>query len=79
MVINEGMPQESWRRYHELNDKRLAETITNDELCELRSLTDVIELANARRLERLIELAQLRKIKLGDLMEELGIRDPGYV
>jgi hypothetical protein len=38
-----------------------------------------MERANVERLKKLIELARLRGVKLEELMDQLGIRDPGYV
>jgi hypothetical protein len=77
--INQGLPEATWQRYHELVIRRREGTLTRDEHEELKSLTNAIELAHARRIERLTELAQLRRISLDELMDQLGIRDPGYV
>jgi hypothetical protein len=77
--INLGLSQEEWQCYHDLVAKRRTETITPKELQQLISLSDQIELANARRIESLIELAQLRKMSLKTLMQTLGIESPGYV
>ena len=77
--INRGLSEIAWRRYHELVARRRAETLTEAEYEELVSLTDEVELANARRMENLAELAKLRRASLDDLMAELGLQDPGYV
>ena len=77
--INQGLPEASWRRYHQLVGKRQKSALKSDELEELKSLTDEIEVANASRLEKLVALARLRRISLDALMDELGIRDPGHV
>ena len=71
--INSGLPEEFWRRYHELTDKRRAETLTSSEHSELISLSDRVEALNARRIESLAELARLRKTTLRALAHELGI------
>jgi hypothetical protein len=76
--INRGLPESSWQRYHQLAAARRAETLTEPEHAELMTLTDQIELAHAERLAKLVQLARLRKVDVDDLMEELGIRDPGY-
>jgi hypothetical protein len=77
--IDRGLPQEEWQRYHELVAKRRADTITLEEYEELISLSDQIEVANAKRVEYLAELAQIRGVSLKALMRELGIKSPGYV
>jgi DNA repair photolyase len=77
--INQGLPESIWRRYHELVGKRREGTLTDDEYEELKSLTDDVELAHARRMEKLADLARLRQVPLDDLMAELGLQDPGYV
>jgi len=77
--INEGLPQETWRRYHELMARRRAEALTPDEQAELVGLSDRVEQLNARRIECLAELARRRQMSLPDLMEQLGIKAPPYV
>ncbi len=72
--INSGLPEESWRRYHELTDKRRAESLTSSEHSELISLSDRVEALNARRMESLAELSRLRKTTLTALADELGIK-----
>jgi hypothetical protein len=77
--INQGLPPELWQRYHDLIDKRRAETLTPEEHADLIALSDQIEEANARRIGLLIELARLRQTSLEALMEQLGIKAPDYV
>jgi len=77
--INQGLPETTWRRYHELVARRRDSTLTADEHEELKSLTDSVELAHSRRMERLADLARLRGVSLDESMAELGLRDPGYV
>ena len=77
--INEGWSLERWGRYHELAAKRRTETLTAEEHEELIALTNEREIAHSHRLECLIELAKLRQTSLEAVMEELGIRAPGYV
>jgi hypothetical protein len=77
--IELGLSQETWQRYHELIDKRRAEALSRAEQQELISLSDRLEIANARRMGYLAELARLRRIPLPSLMDELGIQAPSYV
>jgi hypothetical protein len=77
--INQGLPPEFWQRYHELLDKRRAETLAPDEQATLITLSDQIEEFNARRIECLIQLARLRQTSLPALMEQRGIKTPSYV
>jgi len=74
--INQGLPEDTQHRYNELRAKLQAETITPDEHQELLSLVDIIEQADADRLQHLIELSQLRQVPLNDLMHQLGIHPP---
>jgi hypothetical protein len=78
IAINEGLPELVWRRFHELNASRRAETLTADEQVELIQLNDRIEHLNVQRLEKLIELAKLRNVDVKVLMDQLGLQDPGY-
>ena len=77
--INLGLSQESWQRYHELIEKRRAETLTANEQAELIAFSDQIERANARRMEYLVKLAQIRQTSLDVLMKNLGLMGAGYV
>ena len=76
--INQGLPPETWARYHALKEKRDARTLSTEEYRELLSLTDEVELWNARRLELVSALAQLRQVPLRALMDELGLTPPPY-
>ncbi len=49
--INQGLPQETWRRYAALKEKRRAETLTPDEQAKLIALSDEVEEMNVRRME----------------------------
>ncbi len=71
--INEGLPQATWRRFHELNGKRQAETVTTPEHAELLDLINQVELYGARRLGYLNQLAKLRSVTLDEVMTQLGI------
>lgn len=76
--INLGLSQENWQRYHDLLEKRRAETLTSSQQEELIALSDQIELANARRIEYLVQLAQLRQTSLDMLMKHLGLMGAEY-
>ena len=73
MEINRGLPEGTWLRQRELSPKRRDETITTDELTELRSLNDIIEADHVRRLQFVAELAKLRGTTLDALMKEMGL------
>lgn len=78
-AINKGFSEDTWKRFHELVARRQEELLTDAEHAELLSLTTQIERTNVERLKKLIELARLRGVKVEDLMNQLGIPDPGYV
>ena len=78
LAINQGLSPALWQRYHELVAKRRAETLTPEEQASLIELSDQIEEANARRMAHLVELARVRQIPLEALMDQLGIKSPGY-
>jgi hypothetical protein len=77
--INIGLSETQWQRYHSLIAKRRSESLTQDELVELISLSDQVEQANARRIANLIELARLRNSTLERVMQELGIHPSDHV
>ena len=72
--INQGFPEEVWRRYRELVAKRQDETLSAEEHPELIAMIDRIEVANAHRIECLAELANRRQVPLRELMAEMGIQ-----
>lgn len=74
--INQGLPKDTQHRYEELRAKLRAETITPAEHQELLTLVDIVEQADADRLQHLIKLSQLRQVPLPDLMHQLGIHPP---
>ena len=76
--INEGLPEATWTRYHELQAKRNAETLTDAEHAELIRLVNEVEIWNARRLEAVAELARLRGVRFPDLVRELGLGAPAH-
>ncbi|MGI8589351.1 MAG: STAS/SEC14 domain-containing protein [Chloroflexia bacterium] len=74
LKINGGLPAEVYARLDQLIAGRDARTLTPEEQAELVSLTDRIEVMDARRAEHLIELARLRSTTLPLLVKALGIR-----
>lgn len=72
-AINQGWPEQCWRRYRELIKQRDKRTISESDLSELISLTDELEAMNAERIKHLALLAKLRNVELPKLMSELGI------
>lgn len=76
--INVSLSQIGWQRYHELQGKRTAETLTPAEQTELIALSDEIEAANAQRIEKLAQLAQIRQTTVRALINELGLQSAGY-
>jgi hypothetical protein len=71
--INEGLPAETWQRYHDLKAKRDARTLTQEEHAELISISDSIEEWNARRLAFVAALARLRGVPFPELVRQLGL------
>jgi hypothetical protein len=74
--INQGLSSETQQRYEALQAKLQGQTITEKEHQELLDLVDVVEQADAERLENLIALSQLRKVSLDDLLKQLDICQP---
>lgn len=74
--IRHPLPPDIQQRYSELREKLQAETLAAEEHQELLTLTDVVEQADADRLQRLITLAQMRQVSLPDLMTQLGLQPP---
>ncbi|MEZ4705651.1 MAG: hypothetical protein R3A44_00510 [Caldilineaceae bacterium] len=73
-IINNGVAAAVRKRYRELNEKLLAETISEAERAEFLAIVDQIEVADAERLNALIALAQLRALTVDQLMAQLGIQ-----
>lgn len=74
-----GFSPSGWERFHDLLNRRQAETITEMERTELFQLVEQLEALNAERIEALARLSKHRGIPLPALMETLGIKSPGYV
>jgi hypothetical protein len=71
--INIGIPAEIWEDFHELEAKRRAAILTEEEHRKLIEINDSIEAANFKRLTALVELAGIRGKSLPEIMSELGI------
>ncbi len=74
LKINQGLPHSTQQRLNKLIRKRQAETITPEEMKELKRLTDQIEKSDAERLKLLIKLAKLRNVPLRKLIKQLGLK-----
>ena len=71
--IQEGLPEATWRRFHDLEAKLEAEKLAPDEQRELIDLADQIEGWNVRRLELAEQLAEYRGVPSRQIVEELGL------
>src|ERR1051326_980156 len=71
--LQEGLPESTWRRYHELVARRESETLPDDEQPELVALADTVEGWNVRRLELARDLAELRGVPWQTIVEELDL------
>ena len=71
--IGAGWEASGWKRFHALNEKREAETLTRKEYNELSRLIDKREMLHAERLFYLIELSKRRGVPVESLMEEMKI------
>ncbi len=76
-LITQGPTEAAWQRYHELAQKRDAESLTTAEHQELIALSEEIEGLGVDRLEHLAELARLRGVTLSSLQHQLAIPAPG--
>jgi hypothetical protein len=74
--ISQGLPEGTQHRYDGLRTKLYSETLTPEEHQELLALVDIIEQADANRLQHLMALSQIRQVPLPALMEQLGICAP---
>jgi hypothetical protein len=71
--IQQGLPEQTWQRYHELVARRETEELTDAEQTELVPLADAVEGWNVRRLELARDLAQLRGVPWESIVEELRL------
>lgn len=73
LVINRTWPEEQKRRFEQLNEKRLNESLSQPEFSELESLIRELEQIGVQRLQAVIELARLRKVEPSDLIKQLEL------
>ena len=71
--INSGLSSEWWALYERLKEKRVAETLSEQEHDQLIQMSDQLEQANARRIGVLVKLAQRRGTTVDRLMQEFGL------
>jgi hypothetical protein len=76
--INQGLKPEAWQRYRDLTQQLRAGRLSQQEHEELISISDEVEMWNAKRIKLLIELAGLWKKPLIMVMNDLGISAPPY-
>ena len=74
--INQGLSSEGMQRYRDLIQKRQDESISEEELIELRGVTQQMEALAVNRMKSLAELARLRGVDVEALMHELQIAPP---
>ena len=72
--INRGLPTGLQTRMLTLLDKRQLDTLTPAEVTELQAISAQVETLNGERMTHLTALAQLRRVPLGPLMQDLGLR-----
>lgn len=77
-VINAVLPDEILRRYQELKQYCREETLTDEQHPELLRLLEQVEGTHASRLEAVLKLAQRRGVPFTEMMEQLGLVNPGY-
>jgi len=75
LTINRALPEDKQKRYDELTEKRLDETLTESEHAELGELVQEVEQIWVERLQAVIELARLRKVSPAKMMKQLEL-DP---
>lgn len=76
--IATGLATSEWQRYHELQEKRRAESLTLIEKRDLIALSNRIEALNVRRIAALSVLAQRRNSTIESVMRSLGISETVY-
>ena len=74
-----GLSPSDWERFHELQARQEAETITEPERFEFLQLVEQLEELNVVRIGALGKLSKLRGVPLLELMDSLGLKPPGYV
>lgn len=72
--INRGLPAALQTRMLALIDKRQFDALTPAEVTELQEISAQVEALNLERMTHLTALAQLRRVPLGKLVQDLGLR-----
>ena len=78
LKINAGLPIKIQKRFDELNQKRINETLSQGEHEELIELTEQIEDSNANRISYIAKLANLRGITLSEMMNQFNFLSNCY-
>jgi len=78
LKINQGLSPKVRARLDVLVPKRISGKLDEKELAELKRLTERAEKVELQRVKNLMTLARIRKMKLSDVMKEVGIRTQEY-
>jgi G3E family GTPase len=78
LIINHNFNETEQTRFDELIEKRQSHTITEEELEELKSLSDYSEEIAVERVKALTELAALRGTTVRELMKSLELSPRNY-
>jgi hypothetical protein len=73
-IINHNFSETEQARFDKLIEKRQADTITDEELEELKALSTYSEEIAVERVKALTELATLRNKTVRELMKELDVK-----
>jgi hypothetical protein len=69
-------PEQSWlQRLEELDQKRISNTLSDQELKEFQQMGEELEEWNTQRLKHLVQLAVLKKTDLPTLVKELELNN----
>jgi len=78
LIINHNFTEVEQNHFDELITKRQSETITAEELEELKSFSDYSEEIAVERVKALTALAKLRNISVRTLMMDLDVKPRNY-
>jgi hypothetical protein len=76
LKLNQGVPPCLRKRFEELNEKRLAETLGPSEQSELVDLAEKVETINADRIGLMVKLARSKGVTLTKVVEDLDLSIP---
>lgn len=71
--LSEGLPQEIWLKFQELQSKKASETLTDTDENEISEVIESIDKYTVRRVECLAELAGLRNQTIDEVMTDLEL------